>query len=365
MSEIESERRSASPSDFHKYRPSVQDNPYPQEEPPATTTSSVDANSTTPTTSPPAASNDQHPPSQASSDCKDDSPMEFHYPQAPRRATWAGEQTQTLYASHFRPDFTQPPAFSHLDAAEALSHLPLATKFPETDGSSVYSLASSSSLPILSKRSSTLSLTMSTPGATTSSQSPPPESPTSAYRYESFSQVPRLPPILQVERTRVTTSATQAASAQRRRNDATFKCPVPGHLRSHTEEKPYICSWPECAKGFARQHDCKRHQALHTSKSAHLCPACEKSFSRMDALNRHLRSSATCRQKAGKPGVGPTAATATTASGNQVRSTPTSTIITNSPATSQSSVRPSGASASASPEADDGPSPTPSGYNSA
>lgn len=238
MSEIESERRSASPSDFHKYRPSVQDNPYPQEEPPATTTSSVEANSTTPTTTSPAASNDQHPPSQASSDCKDDSPMDFHYPQAPRRATWAGEQA--LYASHFRPDFTQPPAFSHLDAAEALSHLPLATKFPETDGSSVYSLASSSSLPILSKRSSTLSLTMSTPGATTSSQSPPPESPTSAYRYESFSQVPRLPPILQVERTRVTTSATQAASAQRRRNDATFKCPVPGTLcntpRGHSSD---------------------------------------------------------------------------------------------------------------------------------
>jgi hypothetical protein len=39
---------------------------------------------------------------------------------------------------------------------------------------------------------------------------------------------PRLPPILQVEKQLVTTTATQAASASRRRNDALFKCPVPG-----------------------------------------------------------------------------------------------------------------------------------------
>ncbi|KAF5393230.1 hypothetical protein D9757_000748 [Collybiopsis confluens] len=40
--------------------------------------------------------------------------------------------------------------------------------------------------------------------------------------------VPRLPPILQVEKQQVTTSATQLASASRRRNEANFACPVPG-----------------------------------------------------------------------------------------------------------------------------------------
>lgn len=40
--------------------------------------------------------------------------------------------------------------------------------------------------------------------------------------------LPRLPPILQVEKQQVTTSATQAASASRRRNEANFICPVPG-----------------------------------------------------------------------------------------------------------------------------------------
>ncbi|KAG9004787.1 hypothetical protein FRB90_010717 [Tulasnella sp. 427] len=354
MSQLQQERRSASPTDLYKHRPSVQDDPYPQQDPQPANTSSADANSATPT-----VSQDQDLSSQASSSSQDDPSMDFQtLPYGPRRATWAGEPA--FYGSHFRPEFTQPPTFSQLDAAEALSHLPLATKFAEPDGPSLFPLPppTSALLAAQVKRSSSLAVSTVTSGKPTSSQSPPPESPSSAYRYESFSQVPKLPPILQVERTRVTTTATQAASAQRRRNDATFKCPVPGHLRSHTEEKPYICQWPECAKGFARQHDCKRHQALHTSKSAHLCQGCEKSFSRMDALNRHLRSSDSCREKAKKPGA------AASASGNQARSTVVSSTITNSPATSQSSVRPYEASASGSPEADDQPSPAPSGYNS-
>ncbi|KAM6502031.1 hypothetical protein JOM56_002008 [Amanita muscaria] len=146
--------------------------------------------------------------------------------------------------------------------------------------------------------------------------SPTPGEPTQqggagANHYPSANGVPRLPPILQVEKLQVTTSATQVASASRRRNEAHFSCPVPGcgstftrrfnlrgHLRSHTEERPYVCNWPGCKKGFARQHDCKRHQALHTAKSqANVCQGCKKTFSRLDALNRHLRSDngAECR----------------------------------------------------------------------
>ncbi|OJT10459.1 hypothetical protein TRAPUB_13058 [Trametes pubescens] len=49
-----------------------------------------------------------------------------------------------------------------------------------------------------------------------------------ASAYPQGGNVPRLPPIMQVEKQQVTTSATQAASASRRRNEANFVCPVPG-----------------------------------------------------------------------------------------------------------------------------------------
>ena len=60
-------------------------------------------------------------------------------------------------------------------------------------------------------------------------------------------------------------------------------------MRSHNEEKPFQCKWPGCGKGFARAHDCKRHEQLHFNYRPHKCEGCGKSFQRMDALNRHRR----------------------------------------------------------------------------
>lgn len=112
----------------------------------------------------------------------------------------------------------------------------------------------------------------------------------------------------------VTTSKTQAASASRRKNDASFVCPVQGcgsqftrqfnlrsHLRSHADERPFKCPAPGCDKAFARAHDAKRHhETLHLSVKKHVCEWCGKSFARLDALHRHLKpESGTCADKAG------------------------------------------------------------------
>jgi uncharacterized Zn-finger protein len=122
----------------------------------------------------------------------------------------------------------------------------------------------------------------------------------------------------------VTSERTAGASHRRRKQDANFVCPVPGcgstftrsfnlkgnlrsyrshhgtyvtfqgHMRSHNEERPFQCKWPGCGKGFARQHDCKRHEQLHSNYRPFTCDGCNKTFARMDALNRHRKCCVFC-----------------------------------------------------------------------
>ena len=93
-----------------------------------------------------------------------------------------------------------------------------------------------------------------------------------ANHYPSSTGVPRLPPILQVGKQQVTTSATQLASASRRRNEAHFVCPVPGCGSTFTR-RFNLRGVPYPSFVSSRAHSSPPPQAIYdlTPKSALTC----------------------------------------------------------------------------------------------
>lgn len=64
------------------------------------------------------------------------------------------------------------------------------------------------------------------------------------------------------------------------------------HVRFHTDERPFACSFDNCQKSFQTKHQLQAHQNVHTGEKPFKCPFlnCEKAFSDPSALRKHKRT---------------------------------------------------------------------------
>ncbi|XP_066970833.1 uncharacterized protein [Macrobrachium rosenbergii] len=62
------------------------------------------------------------------------------------------------------------------------------------------------------------------------------------------------------------------------------------HLRWHSGDRPYACSWLLCNKRFTRSDELHRHKRTHTGEKRFHCPDCQKCFNRSDHLSKHVRT---------------------------------------------------------------------------
>ncbi|KAJ3112079.1 hypothetical protein HDU96_004974 [Phlyctochytrium bullatum] len=72
--------------------------------------------------------------------------------------------------------------------------------------------------------------------------------------------------------------------------------------------KIYDCQWEDCGKRCTRKQDLERHMVTHYKDKRHKCPECGISFSRKDAMRRHLKME---RCKTKRPGAAGTASSST------------------------------------------------------
>jgi uncharacterized Zn-finger protein len=70
------------------------------------------------------------------------------------------------------------------------------------------------------------------------------------------------------------------------------KCQLDKHVITHTTPKPYACTWEGCSESFSKHNKLRRHICTHTGALPYPCsePNCTVAFNHPSHLKRHIAS---------------------------------------------------------------------------